>query len=59
MYKVAKLKEEERRILFRNTAQKMGIHEAIVKKTFGFVLDKNSITIKQCMNKHINKEIGR
>lgn len=29
MYKIAKLKEEERRILFRNTAQKMGMHKAI------------------------------
>lgn len=34
MYKIAELKDEDRRILFRNTAQKMGMHEAIVEKDF-------------------------
>lgn len=34
MYKIAKLPESERRILFRNTAQKMGLNEAIVEKDF-------------------------
>ncbi len=34
MYSIAKLPIEERRILFRNTSQKMGINEAIVEKDF-------------------------
>lgn len=34
MYKIAKLPDAERRILFRNTAQKMGLNEAIVEKDF-------------------------
>ena len=56
MYKVAKLKDEDRRILFRNTAQKMGMHEAIIEKDFWvcFMLDylfhkckwKNNFTFK-------------
>lgn len=34
MYTVAKLSTEERRTLFRNTAQKMGMNEAIIEKDF-------------------------
>ncbi|MEG1717027.1 MAG: nucleotidyl transferase AbiEii/AbiGii toxin family protein [Lachnospiraceae bacterium] len=34
MYRIAKYSEDERRILFRNTSQKMNIHEAIVEKDF-------------------------
>lgn len=34
MYNIAKISDNERRILFRNTAQKMGMHEAIVEKDF-------------------------
>jgi len=34
MYRILKYKEDERRILFRNTAQKIGIHEAIVEKDY-------------------------
>ena len=56
MNKIAKLDDETRRILFRNTAQKMGLHEAIVEKDFWvcFMLDylfsksewKDSFTFK-------------
>ncbi len=34
MYSVAKLSEQDRRILFRNTSQKTGLNEAIVEKDF-------------------------
>lgn len=34
MYKIAKLSDAERRIIFRNTAQKMGLDEAIIEKDF-------------------------
>lgn len=34
MYRIVKYSEDERRILFRNTAQKMNIHEAIIEKDF-------------------------
>lgn len=34
MYEVAKSKISERRALFRNTAQKMNVHEAIIEKDF-------------------------
>lgn len=41
MYRIAKVLNEERQILFRNTSQKIGIHEAIVEKDFWvcFMLD--------------------
>ncbi len=32
MYSIARLSEDEHRILFRNTAQKMGENEAIIEK---------------------------
>ena len=34
MYYILKLPEEERRTIFRNTAQRMGVHEAIIEKDF-------------------------
>ena len=34
MNQIINLKDEERRILFRNTAQKLKMHEAIVEKDF-------------------------
>ena len=34
MYQLIKQPEEQLRILFRNTAQKSGLHEAIVEKDF-------------------------
>lgn len=56
MKKVARLSDGDRRQLFRNTADKMGLHDAIVEKDFWvcFTLDylfhrskwKNSITFK-------------
>lgn len=41
MNKVAKLSNDERQILFRNTSQKIGIHEAVIEKDFWvcFMLD--------------------
>ena len=56
MYSIARLSEQEKRILFRNTAQKSGLIEAIVEKDFWvcIMLDylfhrcqwKNSFTFK-------------
>ena len=37
MKTVAKLSADERRELFRNTADKMGLNDAIVEKDFGYV----------------------
>jgi len=34
MYAILKLSQEERRTIFRNTAQKMSVHEAIVEKDY-------------------------
>lgn len=34
MYKIARLSDGERRIIFRNTAQKMGLNEGIIEKDF-------------------------
>lgn len=34
MYEVAKAPLDERRALFRNTSQKMNIHESIIEKDF-------------------------
>lgn len=34
MYRIVKYSEDERRILFRNTSQKMNIHEAIIEKDY-------------------------
>ena len=34
MYQIARWKEEDRRILFRNTGARLGFHEAIVEKDF-------------------------
>lgn len=34
MYSIAKLSEQDKRILFRNTSQKLGLNEAIVEKDF-------------------------
>jgi len=41
MYKVAKMSVEDRRILFRNTAQKKGMSEAIIEKDFWVCLMLN------------------
>lgn len=56
MKKVARLSEHDMRMLFRNTADKMGLHDAIVEKDFWvcFTLDylfhrspwKDAITFK-------------
>ncbi len=34
MYQIVRQPDEQLRILFRNTAQKTGIHEAIIEKDF-------------------------
>ena len=36
MRNVARLPESDRRELFRNTADKMGLNDAIVEKDFGY-----------------------
>jgi hypothetical protein len=38
MYEIAKLKEIERELIFRNTANKMNVNEAIIEKDFWIVL---------------------
>lgn len=39
MYNIAKASEQDRRVLFRNTAQQTGLHEAIIEKDFWVCLD--------------------
>jgi hypothetical protein len=34
MYEIAKLKDKERELIFRNTASKMKVNEAIIEKDF-------------------------
>lgn len=38
MRKIACLSDDDRRELFRNTADKMGLNDAIVEKTSGYAL---------------------
>lgn len=38
MRNIARLPENDRRELFRNTADKMGLNDAIVEKDFGYAL---------------------
>lgn len=38
MRNIARLSDNDRRELFRNTADKMGLNDASWKKTFGYVL---------------------
>lgn len=38
MINVARLPESDRRELFRNTADKMGLNDTIVEKDFGYAL---------------------
>lgn len=38
MRNIARLSENDRQELFRNTADKMGLNDAIVEKTFGYAL---------------------
>lgn len=38
MRNVARLPESDRRELFRNTADKMGLNDAIVENIFGYAL---------------------
>lgn len=38
MYELAKLKDKERELIFRNTANKMKVNEAIIEKDFWVVL---------------------
>jgi hypothetical protein len=38
MYEIAKLKDKERELIFRNTANKMKVNEAIIEKDFWVVL---------------------
>ena len=59
MRNIARLSDNDRRELFRNTADKMGLNDAIVEKDFWvcFTLDylfhrspwKESITFKGCL----------
>ncbi len=37
MRNIAKLSENDRRELFRNTANKMNLNDAMLKKIFGYV----------------------
>ena len=43
MRNVVKLSDNDRRELFRNTADKMGLHDAIVEKDFGYVYVRLSV----------------
>jgi len=53
MYSILKLSEEERRTIFRNTAQKMGVHEAIVEKDYWVCLVLDYLFHQSPFQKHL------
>ena len=44
MYRIAKIPIEERETLFRNTARKMRVAEAIVEKDFWVLIGSNMVS---------------
>lgn len=52
MYKVAKLPASEREVLFRNTAARMGVNEAIVEKDFWVCLTLNYLFHRCAWKEH-------
>lgn len=52
MVNILKLSEEEQRTIFRNTAQKMGVHEAIVEKDYWVCLLLDYLFNKSRYHRH-------
>ena len=53
MYSIAKLPDKERRIIFLNTAQKMGIHPALVEKDFWVCLMLDFLFHRSVWGEHL------
>jgi hypothetical protein len=58
MYGILKLPEEERRTIFRNTAQKMGVHEAIIEKDYWVCLVLDYLFHKSLFQEHLTFKGG-
>jgi len=58
MHDILKLSVEERRIVFRNTAQKMGVHEAIIEKDYWVCLVLDYLFHKSRYQKHLTFKGG-
>jgi hypothetical protein len=58
MYGILKLSEEERRTIFRNTAQKMGVHEAIIEKDYWVCLVLDYLFHKSPFQQHLTFKGG-
>ena len=59
MYSIARLPEDERRILFRNTAQKMGMNEAIIEKDFWVCLTLDYIVLRASKEETMKRAVER
>ena len=58
MYGILKLSKEERRTIFRNTAQKMGVHEAIIEKDYWVCLVLDYLFHKSRFKDHLTFKGG-
>jgi len=58
MYEILKLPMEERRLVFRNTAQKMGVHEAIIEKDYWVCLVLDYLFHKSDYQQHLTFKGG-
>lgn len=52
MYRIAQASDQDRQALFRNTAQKMGMNEAIIEKDFWVCLTLDYL-FHHCMYKDL------
>ena len=58
MYGILQLSIEERRTIFRNTAQQMGVHEAIIEKDYWVCLVLDYLFHKSRFRKHLTFKGG-
>ena len=58
MYGILKLSEEEQRTIIRNTAQRMGVHEAIIEKDYWVCLVLDYLFHKSRYQKHLTFKGG-
>lgn len=58
MYGILKRPEEEQRTIFRNTAQKMGVHEAIIEKDFWVCLILDYLFCRSRFREHLTFKGG-
>ena len=59
MYKIAKIPIEERETLFRNTARKMRVVEAIVEKDFWVCFGQKDVDVNIDVYTHVADESKR